>query len=139
MQYDDDYERRRSYIARKREERKRQRTVRIIIFLLVLGAIALVLGIGGWFYFQHKKNGTSPEGSLAQSQENGEAGSASSGGEQPGGELSQTDSSGGNSSGTGAGSAEETGLEALLSRAQALADTYDYDGAIALLQASEEY
>lgn len=139
MQYDDDYERRRSYIARRREERKRQRTVRIIIFLLVLGAVALILGIGGWFYFQHRKNGTSPEGSQAQSQENGEAGSASSGGEQPGGGLSRTDSSGETSSETVPGSAEETGLEALLARAQALAATYDYDGAISLLQASEEY
>ena len=55
MQYEDDYKRRRAYVSRSRKYRKRQRMVRILIFFLVLGAVILAVGIGGYFLLQSRK------------------------------------------------------------------------------------
>ena len=119
MQYEDDYKRRRAYVSRSRKYRKRQRMVRILIFFLVLGAVILAVGIGGYFLLQSRKkhNFLSSQSGDPQSGDPVSAAEATT-------EETTTDD-------------REARLTALLADAEALALTYDYDGAISLLTESE--
>lgn len=122
MQYEDDYERRRAYISRSNKFRKRQRMVRVIVFFMILGAVVLAVGIGSFLFLKSGKETQYPSDSSSGSDSDSDP-------VQP-----QENSSGEETSGNA-----EDRLSALLSDAEALAMTYDYDGAIALLQENSEF
>ena len=131
MQNEDEYARRRAYISRRRKQRKRQRTVRIMISLMVAGGILIAGAVGAWLFLDHgKKQKMDPETLLTQE-----------GGESPetlpeGTDFIGTETMDGES-GT---DTQETDpeLEDLLHNAGLLAAGYDYDGAIALLSENPE-
>lgn len=116
MQYEDDYERRRAYVSRRRQQRKRQRMVRMILFFLILGILIVVIGFGGYFFFGKKKpKKTSP----AQT--------------DPTAVETQTEPE------TTTVDDKSQQLNLLLDEANKLALTYDYDGAIDLLNSRPEF
>lgn len=129
MQYDDDYERRRSYITRQQSYRKRRRSVHTIQILLIL-AVLLLAAAGIGFFFMRKKGGPGAEPPVQESQ------SADETEESTEGDSETPEESEGE---TGETSEEQDPLTELLSRAKALAVTYDYDGAIALLNENTEF
>lgn len=118
MQYEDDYERRRAYVSRRRQQRKRQRMVRLILFFIILGILILVIGFGGYFLFgkrkSHKKTPvqTTPAATLTVQTDTEPPATADD---------------------------KSMRMEKLLGDAKALALTYDYDGAISLLNSEPEF
>ena len=128
MQYEDDYERRRAYVSRRRQQRRRQRTVRIILFFLLLGIIAAVCGIGGWYLLKGRGKGQALTTASADVPKNPGTSGPEANPSIPPVPESQTETA----------VPKDQALEALLKDAEALALTYDYDGAIALINASPE-
>lgn len=139
MNFDDNYIRRRSYVSRREKQRRRQRTVRIILIILIL-VIVLIAAAVGVFYVKNKDNPST--GSLKEEiskvlvKNNGK--NTVNGANGPNGD-SGIGVSGDTSSEMAANSADAfaSPLEALLHEAEALALTYDYEGAIELLSSSE--
>lgn len=126
MDFDDNYIRRRAYVSRLQKQRKRKRMVHILLFFLILGILTVSVCVG-IFFFQNKETELSPLNSAAAVEDailptseiniqlSTEAGTANS-------QIS-----------------ESSPVQALLSKANALALTYDYDGAIEILQADPLY
>lgn len=118
MQYEDDYERRRAYVSRRRQQRKRQRMVRMILFFIIVGILILVIGLGGFFIFgKHKKKKTTPVQTTPAVTSIVPA---------------ETET-------TTVMDDRSARLSKLLDNAQARALTYDYDGAIELLNSEPEF
>lgn len=116
MQYEDDYQRRRAYVSRRRQQRKRQRMVRMILFFLILGILIIVVGFGGYIFFGKKKpKKTSPAQTTPTVVET-----------QTEPETTTVDD-------------KSQQLSQLLDEANKLALTYDYDGAIELLNSRPEF
>ena len=133
MQYEDDYERRLAYIQRRRQERKRQYKIRMTVFFMVLGIVIIAACMLGW-YFREKKKYSKADDVISPTPAR----------ETPGNEPLET--LGADPLEGTAGTAAEiildepaSGIEQLLADAKALADTYDYDGAIALLQEHSDH
>lgn len=132
MDFDDNYIRRRAYVSRRQKQRRRQRTVRVILFFMLVLLIAAVAA--GIYLYKTRSNGfmefiLSKKDSAQTT------------------EISTDPSSGDNTANTEAitletvavnsADAAASPLDALLKEAEALAMTYDYDGAIELLSSSE--
>lgn len=119
MQYEDDYERRKAYVSRRLQHRKRQRLVRVLLFLLILLVLIVAVGVGGFFLFGKNKKtkpvGTTPVGNETPAPE------------------SQTEES------STTADDRTVRLNSLLADANALALTYDYDGAIEMLHSQPEF
>ncbi len=133
MQYEDDYERRLAYIQRRRQERKRQYKIRMTVFFMVLGIVIIAACMLGWYFLEKKKYSKADD-----------VISPTPARETPGNEPLET--LGADPLEGTAGTAAEiildepaSGIEQLLADAKALADTYDYDGAIALLQEHSDH
>lgn len=131
MQFEEDFNQRRTYISRRRKQRKRQRTVRTLITLLIVGGILLAGGVCAWMFLRHEKNKIAEQGSetINQSDPAPDDPSQNTGSELPAdtGDGSETE-----------GVADPAGVDALLASAEKLAAGYDYDGAIALLSENAE-
>lgn len=131
MQFEEDFNQRRTYVSRRRKQRKRQRTVRILITLLIVGGILLAGGVCAWMFLRHEKNKIAEQGTgtINQSDPAPEDPSQNTGSELPAdtGNGSETE-----------GTADQAGVDALLASAERLAAGYDYDGAIALLSENAE-
>ena len=118
MDFNDNYIRRRSYVSRREKQRRRQKTIWIL--LIILAVLALLGAIGAGFYFHSKKEFRDlPKGSdyVAQDALIGSSIQLSTESVMP------TDSP----------------LNQLLSEANKLAYVYDYDGAIELLRSEDSY
>ena len=133
MQYEDDYERRLAYIQRRRQERKRQYKIRMTVFFMVLGIVIIAACMLGWYFLEKKKYSKADD-----------VISPTPARETPGNEPLET--LGADPLEGTAGTAAEiildepaSGIEQLLADAKVLADTYDYDGAIALLQEHSDH
>lgn len=122
MQYEDDYERRRAYVARRRKQRKRQRMVHIFIFFILVG-ILLFSGVFGFLFWKRRRGST--ETPTVSSSEPPSSGQEALPTETKEAEPERDDRS--------------DDIDKLLSQAEALAKTYDYDSAIRLLSESAEY
>lgn len=117
MSVDDKYSQRRAYVSRRRKQRKRQRMIRIFISLILIFCLIAAAG-AGILYFRHKNGGSVPPVPETSAEP-----------------LSPDPSSAESDAAMTEAFADP--LTELLRRAEALALTYDYDGAIGLLTSSE--
>lgn len=121
MSFDDDYMRRRAYVSRRRKQRKRQRVVRIIMALILFAVLIAIIGTGILF-FRHKNDVSKTPVTEPSSEPSSLAINSTEAG--PESVAVETEAS-------------VQPAEALLKEAEAMALTYDYDGAIGLLTSSE--
>ncbi len=117
MDFDDNYIRRHSYVSRRQKQRRRQRTLFILLVILLIVAM---IGVGVYF-FVLKKHGDRFADPVISSQE------------------SLPKPSDPESFQLATEPATESANHPLLTKAKALADGYDYDGAIELLKSDEAY
>ncbi len=117
MDFNDNYIRRHSYVSRRQKQRRRQRTISILLIILLIVA---AIGAGVYFFIQ-KKHGDQFADSVISSQES----------------LAKPSDS--ESIQLATEPAAESDDHPLLAKAQALADSYDYDGAIELLKSDVAY
>ena len=122
MPFEDNYTRRRVYVSRRQKQRKRQHAVRLILFFLILGIILAVVLICGLIY-KYKKEERSKISLPDEPQSITLNPEPESDGPPP----------------TEPETLAVSELDSLLQEAKALADTYDYDKAIALLTENETY
>ncbi len=117
MRYNDEYERRRAYYERRRRKRRQQLIWRMtVITLLVLILILLVILIGRFFISRHNAKAKTVEAAAPTS----ETAAVET---EP---MTIVDE-------------KTVAIEKLLKDAEALAVTYDYDGAIDLLRSDPQY
>ncbi|MCI7796488.1 MAG: polysaccharide deacetylase [Lachnospiraceae bacterium] len=121
MSFEDDYERRRAYVSRRRQQRKRQRMVRILTALILFVTLITIAGTG-ILYFRHQNNTPEVPGSEPSEEPSSLA-------------LNSSESTTEDEPETTVASVQQ--IEELLKEAESLAFTYDYDGAIELLTSSE--
>ena len=122
--FDDNYIRRRAYVSRRQKQRRRHRIVRTILVILLLLIVVLAV-LAGIFFFKMKKSGQTPDEltKLFSVIMNTEA---------------DNDNPGDSDSVSAADESQSVSpIDAVLKEAEALALTYDYDGAISLLSSSE--
>lgn len=133
MDFDDNYIRRRSYVSRRQKQRRRQRTVHIILFILAVAAILTAIGVG-IYTFKRKNNDSPVEDPLLSSQE---ASTAPSGDEPV--QLATEPDEPTEDLAVNAQAPLDASLEHLLKEAKSFADTYDLDRAIELLKSDADY
>lgn len=133
MDFDENYIRRRSYVSRRQKQRRRQRTVHIIMMILAFVAVLAAIGAGVYF-FKQRSNGTPVTDPAIISQEPPSEPSVS----EPIQLAAEPDSSSADVE-ANAQISPDAPLENLLAQAKALADTYDYDRAIELLKSDAAY
>ena len=117
MDFDDNYIRRRSYVSRRQKQRRRQRNLSIFLIILVIVAILSAC----IYFFMAKKQEEHFANPVVSSQE------------------SLPKPSDPESIHLATEPASESDEHPLLAKAKALADGYDYDGAIELLRSEAAY
>ena len=131
MDFDDNYIRRRSYVSRRQKQRRRQRTVHIILFILAIVAILAAIVAGTYWFKQKDKPDTdsaiSSQESLPHHSDSGQIQLATEPDSLP------VDAE------VNAEVPLDAPLERLLHEARRFADSYDYDRAIELLKSDASY
>ena len=120
MLLDDNYIRRNAYVSRRGRQRRRRQIIRTVLVLVLIALLMIAIAAG--IYFKNFKKDPAETNADANSSVNIQL------------NTEQT-----NAPADAVNSAPLGTLDTLLSEASALAASYDYDGAITLLQSSEEY